>query len=122
MFSRLAAILIAWIVLGLPFASWGQVRSDAPPSAGQVEAVLSADPAQENQAGPADPELPDESTPASSELEGGSDLPEGVACLADPRLPALPMARPRPLAAAAWRAPTLDGLRRPPRAALLSAA
>ena len=120
MFPRLAAVLIAFVLFGSAFASYGQACSEARLAQVQVEAILSADPAQRDDAGLAEQPHRDEST-AASHIEGGGDFPEGLAPVVDPLGPAMPTARPRAPAATAWRAPTLDGLRRPPRGGLFAA-
>lgn len=59
--------------------------------------------------------------PAPAQAEGGTDLPALMPHLADALRSALAMARPGPHLVAAWLAPTLDGLRRPPRGIKLAA-
>ena len=122
--SRAAAVFIAFVLFWSAFATYGQARSPAPFGGVQAEVKGIADSAPPGQDlfGPAEQQpLSDDSTGQSEVEGGGADSPELIQPLPDPRVPALAMARPRPHEAAAWRAPTLDGLRRPPRASLPTA-
>ena len=117
MHSRSAAVLIALALFWSAFATYGQAHLSAPLIGVQVETNWLANALLQEQesSGAAEQRHPDDSS-AQAQIEGSADSPELLQQFADPRVPALTMAPPRPREAAAWRAPTLDGLRRPPRA------
>jgi len=121
MLSRPFAVFIAFVLSCSAFATYGQGGSAAPATEARVASFLLDPGAPEREAvGPAEEEPQDDSS-AASQPEGGPDSPEGVPQIADLTLAAPPAVHPRPRDAAAWRAPTLDGLRRPPRAGLFTA-
>ena len=120
MLSRPVAVFIAFVLFCSAFATYGQGGTAAPASDGPIATFLDAG-APERDAGSAAEQEPSDDSSALSQPEGGTDSPEGIPQLADLTLPAPAMARPRPLDTAAWRAVTLDGLRRPPRAGLANA-
>ena len=120
--SRSAACFIAFILFWFACATYERTRSSAPVTGVQAEMKWMADSTQPEQdlSATADRLHPDDST-AQSQVECGADSPEWVQYLPDPRVPALAMAQPRPHRVATWRAPTLDGLQRPPRGSLPTA-
>ena len=120
MLSRPFAVFIAFLLFCSAFATYGQVGTAAPASEAQIATFLDGSAPERDAGGPAEQEQLDDSS-AASQPEGGTDSPEGVPQIADLTLAAPPAVHPRPRDAAAWRAPTLDGLRRPPRAGLLTA-
>jgi len=120
--SRSAAVVIAFGLFWSAFATYGQVLSAALLAGPPVELARAAEPVQHAPSTAADPQQPQpDDSAASSEVEGGGDPSELIHQSADARVPALAMAPPRPHEAAAWRAPPLDGPRRPPRAGLPTA-
>ena len=114
MHSRCAALFIAFILFWSAFATYGQAAPAVPPADAPAAASGQADSPQQEEHGAAEPSQEDGA--ALWQAEGGADSPELIPHLPGSRTPTLVMARPRPLDAAAWRAPVLDGLRRPPRA------
>ena len=118
--SRSAAVFIAFILFWSAFATFGQAGVAAPLVGAQAEAQSMADSPRRDATGASEQQQEDESA-AASQAEGSADSPELIPHLPDPCVLALAMARPRPLEAAAWRAPALDGLRRPPRGSLPTA-
>jgi len=85
-----------------------------------IESQTMADSSRQAVSGESEQQQEDASA-SPSQAEGGADSPELIPRHPNPCVLALAMARPRPLEAASWRAPTLDGLRRPPRGALPTA-
>lgn len=119
MHSRSAAFFIAFILFWSAFATYGQVVPAAPLAGITGATTWTAASPQQEESGAAD--LQQENESATAQAEGGADSPELIPHMPGSRMPALVMARPRPLDAASWRAPVLDGLRRPPRAGLPTA-
>jgi hypothetical protein len=120
MLSRPVAAFIAFVLFWAAFATHGQVANAPQATVATMDAshdlvALERDVGSIEERG-----APDDSS-AVSQLEGGGDLPEGVAPLAELSLPAPAAERPRPFAAASRQGPVLDGLRRPPRAGLSAA-
>ena len=122
MFSRPAAVLLAFVVLFCSaFATYGQAGAAAPVGEALVQATTQDAGSPGRDVAGAAEQAHEAGSPTASQVEAGADSPEGVAQLVDPPMPAAPGVRPRPLDAAAWQAPTLDALRRPPRAGLPTA-
>jgi hypothetical protein len=102
MSARIVAILAAFFLIFLSGAgSAAHEHAGAPPGA----AVSAQDESDASEGW----------TAAELDSEGSMDLPDLVQPLADPWMAAPSRVRPGPHRAAIWRAPVLDGLRRPPR-------
>ena len=102
MASRIAAVFVAFLLIFLSGAGWA-----ANEHAGSLaSAAVSAQD---------DSDASEAWTAAEVESEGSIDLPDVVQPLVDPWMAAPCGVRPGPHRAAIWRAPVLDGLRRPPR-------
>jgi hypothetical protein len=103
MSSRIVAVFVAFFLILLSGAGWAADEHAGPVASA---AALSAQDASDANDG---------WTAAEVDNEGSMDLPDLVQPLADPWMAAPSRVRPGPHRAAIWRAPVLDGLRRPPR-------
>ena len=105
--SRSVAVFVAFFLtlfLSVPgFAMHEPARAAA-------AATIAADEIDSTQAGE-----PAAQVEIEAEVEGSMDLPDLVQQLAEPWAPGPCIVRPAPHRATSWRAPVLDGLRRPPR-------
>jgi hypothetical protein len=103
MSSRIAAVFVAFFLIYLSGAAWAAHEHAAPVPSAAAVFVQDAGDASEGWSA------------AEVDSEGSMDLPDLVQRLADAWMAAPCRGRPGPHRAAFWRAPVLDGLRRPPR-------
>ena len=117
MLSRPVQFFLALVLFWSGFAIQVQAGSAAAGEQ-QLEVQLTGDLPHCDRADPTDHGADDR--PVQAQAEGGTDLPALVQQLAAAQI-AFGVVRPGPHRMAAWLAPTLDGLRRPPRGRLSSA-
>ncbi|MEF7612430.1 hypothetical protein V4F39_00820 [Aquincola sp. MAHUQ-54] len=117
MLPRVLTFFVAFMLFWFGLAAPEPVAAAAAPeAAAQVETSLAGveqgSPGHERAAG--DP--PGEKPFVQLHAEGAADVPALLPVRPAADAPTLTMGRPRPYATAAWLAPYLDGLQRPPAA------
>ena len=100
--ARVAAVFVAFLLIFLSGAGWAAHEHAASVASTAASAQDESD-ASEGW------------TAAEVDSEGSMDLPDLVQPLAEPWMAAPCRVQPGPHRIAIWRAPVLDGLRRPPR-------